>query len=242
MGIDLAGEGYPEVHRPGQKIWNPTTVAWMAFGYNVQITPLQTLCLYNAIANGGKMMKPYLVSAISKEGKIIRTIQPTVLREQLCSSATLQQLNNCLQGVCLRGTAAQVFKNTPYPVAGKTGTAQVANRNQGYNTNIYQASFAGFFPADHPKYTCVVVIKNKAGAILHHGSDVAAPVFKEIADRLYSTYLRKSPATLLVNNAPADSIQCQLAGNKNDLQIEFPFEETSKEEDHLCEVRFYFPP
>ena len=218
MGIDLAGEGYPEVHRPGQKIWNPTTVAWMAFGYNVQITPLQTLCLYNAIANGGKMMKPYLVSAISQEGKIIRTIQPTVLREQLCSSATLQQLNNCLQGVCLRGTAAQVFKNTPYPVAGKTGTAQVANRNQGYNTNIYQASFAGFFPADHPKYTCVVVIKNKAGAILHHGSDVAAPVFKEIADRLYSTYLRKSPATLLVNNTPADSIQWIFGGNKNDLQ------------------------
>jgi cell division protein FtsI (penicillin-binding protein 3) len=127
-------------------------------------------------------------------------------------------LYNCLQGVCIRGTAAQVFKNTPYPVAGKTGTAQVANRNQGYNTNIYQASFAGFFPADHPKYTCVVVIKNKAGAILHHGSDVAAPVFKEIADRLYSTFLRKSPATLLVNNTPADSIQWHLGGNKNDLQ------------------------
>jgi cell division protein FtsI (penicillin-binding protein 3) len=94
----------------------------------------------------------------------------------------------------------------------------VANDNQGYNTNIYQASFAGFFPADKPKYTCVVVIKNRAGAILHHGSDVAAPVFKEIADRLYSTYLRKTPATLLVNTTPPDSTFLQLAGNKNDLQ------------------------
>jgi cell division protein FtsI (penicillin-binding protein 3) len=218
MGIDLTGERPPVIHRPGEKMWNPTTVAWMAFGYNIQITPLQTLCLYNAIANGGKMMKPYLVSAISQEGKVIRTIQPTILREQICSESTLRQLLICLQGVCLRGTAAGVFKNTPYPVAGKTGTAQVANGNQGYNTNIYQASFAGFFPADKPKYTCVVVIKNRAGAILHHGSDVAAPVFKEIADRLYSTYLRKTPATLLVKNTPPDSTFLQLAGNKNDLQ------------------------
>lgn len=218
MGIDLTGERPPVIHRPGEKMWNPTTVAWMAFGYNIQITPLQTLCLYNAIANGGKMMKPYLVSAISQEGKIIRTMQPTVLREQICSESTRQQLLACLQGVCLRGTAAGVFKNTPYPVAGKTGTAQVANDNQGYNTNIYQASFAGFFPAENPKYTCVVVIKNKPGAVLHHGSDVAAPVFKEIADRLYSTYLRKTPATLVAKTTPPDSIFLQLAGNKNDLQ------------------------
>ncbi|MBU3743162.1 MAG: PASTA domain-containing protein [Sediminibacterium sp.] len=219
MGIDLTGERLPEIHRPGQKIWNVNTLPWMAFGYNLKITPLQTLCLYNAIANGGKMMKPYLVSAISEEGTIIRSMQPSVLIEKICSESTLRQLNTCLQGVCIRGTAAKVFKNSSYSVAGKTGTAQVANGNKGYTTNMFQASFAGFFPADHPKYTCVVVIKNKPGAILHHGSDVAAPVFKEIADRLYATYLRQQPASLLVSTASADSIRWSLAGNKNDLQL-----------------------
>lgn len=219
MGIDLTGERSPEIHRPGQPIWNANTLPWMAFGYNLKITPLQTLCLYNAIANGGKMMKPYLVSAISEEGAIIRLIQPTVLREKICSESTLRQLYTCLQGVCIRGTAAKVFKNSLYSVAGKTGTAQVANENKGYTTDTYQASFAGFFPANQPKYTCVVVIKNKPGAILHHGADVAAPVFKEIADRLYTTYLRQQPATNMVTAVYTDSIHWSLAGNKNDLQL-----------------------
>ncbi|MFN5363674.1 MAG: penicillin-binding protein [Bacteroidota bacterium] len=217
MGIDLTGERLPVLHKPGDPLWHANTLAWMAFGYNIQITPLQTLCLYNAIANNGTMMKPYLVSSIAKEGQQLREIQPTIIRQQICSESTRQQLLTCLKGVCLNGTAAQVFKNTPYSVAGKTGTAQVANGNKGYDLNIYQASFAGFFPADQPKYTCVVVIKNKPGAVKHHGSDVAAPVFKEIADRLYTTFLRRNESKQTVTTN-VDSIPFRWAGNKNDLQ------------------------
>lgn len=217
MGIDLTGERLPVIHRPGDKMWHANTLAWMAFGYNLQITPLQTLSLYNAIANNGTMMKPYLVSAIAREGQIIREITPRVLRQKICSESTRQQLLICLQGVCKNGTAMHVFKNTPYSVAGKTGTAQVANGNQGYNLNIYQASFAGFFPAEQPRYTCVVVIKNKPGAAKYHGSEVAAPVFKEIADRLYTNFLRKTEPKELLTNA-SDSIAIRWVGNRVDLQ------------------------
>jgi cell division protein FtsI (penicillin-binding protein 3) len=198
-------------------MWHANTLAWMAFGYNLQITPLQTLSLYNAIANNGTMLKPYLVSAITNEGKVIRQISPVVLRSGICSETTRRQLLICLQGVCTNGTAAAVFKNSPYAVAGKTGTAQVADGNRGYNLNMYQASFAGFFPADQPKYTCVVVIKNKPGAAKYHGSEVAAPVFKEIADRLYTTFLRKSQSQQVMTRS-LDSIPVRWIGNKNDLQ------------------------
>lgn len=217
MGIDLTGERLPVIHRPGDKMWHANTLAWMAFGYNLQITPLQTLSLYNAIANNGTMLKPYLVSAITNEGKVIRQISPVVLRSGICSETTRRQLLICLQGVCTNGTAAAVFKNSPYAVAGKTGTAQVADGNRGYNLNMYQASFAGFFPADQPKYTCVVVIKNKPGAAKYHGSEVAAPVFKEIADRLYTTFLRKSQSQQVMTRS-LDSIPVRWIGNKNDLQ------------------------
>lgn len=217
MGIDLSGERLPVIHRPGETNWHANTLPWMAFGYNIQITPLQTLCLYNTIANKGRMMKPYLVSAITREGQLLREISPRVIRENICSEQTRRQLIQCLKGVCLNGTAKDIFKNSSYAVAGKTGTAQVANGNKGYNLNMYQASFAGFFPADQPKYTCVVVIKNKAGAKQYHGSEVAAPVFKEIADRLYTSFSRKKEIPSSIQQL-SDSIPVRWVGNKKDLQ------------------------
>ena len=189
-GLDLVGERQPRLVKPGSRLWGPTTLPWMAFGYNIEITPLQTLNLYNAIANNGVMMRPYLVNSIQEEGKIIKSISPKVYNAQLCKPNTIRDLRIALEGVCINGTGKLLFKNSLYKVAGKTGTALVANGNKGYDEGIYQSSFAGYFPADNPQYTVIVIIKNKPHAASFYGASVAGPVFKEIADRLYSTYLQ----------------------------------------------------
>ncbi len=215
-GIDLVGERTPVIYKPGGKFWGPTTLPWMAFGYNLSISPLQTAMLYNSIANNGTMLKPYLVSSIKEEGILLKEFLPKVLDEKICSDATLAQLKSCLEGVCIEGTAKELFKDVPYKVAGKTGTALVADGNKGYASKIYQSSFAGYFPAENPQYTCIVVIKNKPFAPVFYGASVAGPVFREIADRLYSTYLRGTKSNL-VNNKKSDSISYKYAGYKSDI-------------------------
>lgn len=217
-GIDLTGERNSVIFRPGNKLWGPTTLPWMAFGYNLTVTPLQTITLYNAVANNGRMMRPYLVSAVKDEGVLLRDFQPKVIDEKICSDKTLQMLRECLEGVCTEGTGAKLFKNTPYHVAGKTGTALVANGKQGYADKIYQSAFAGFFPAENPQYTCIVVIKNKPHALVHFGADVAGPVFKEIADRLYSTYIRQT-VVAGTQQRKTDSSAFSFAGMKQDMTM-----------------------
>jgi len=216
-GIDLIGERRPQITKPGSKLYGPTTLPWMAFGYNIAIAPIQTLVLYNAIANNGVMMKPYLVNAIKEEGKVIKTISPTVYNPQLVKPSTVKALQTALEGVCINGTAKGLFKNSLYKVAGKTGTALVANGNKGYADKIYQSSFAGYFPAENPQYTIVVIIKNKPHAYPFYGASVAGPVFKEISDRLYSTYIHNK-----TNTTPAialkDSQAFQYAISKSSLQ------------------------
>lgn len=184
-GIDLIGESRPAIPTPASKTWSNVALPWMGFGYNVAISPLQTLTIYNAVANGGKMMKPYLVNAVMQDGKLIKEFKPTVVLDSICSKTTLDQLKTCLEGVVTSGTAKSL--QSPYfSLAGKTGTAQVANGNKGYTEHIYQASFAGYFPADNPKYSCIVVIKNKPFAVKYYGGAVAGPVFKEIANKLFT--------------------------------------------------------
>jgi cell division protein FtsI (penicillin-binding protein 3) len=185
-GIDLAGETSPIIKSPKSRTWSASTLPWMAFGYEVLISPLQTLTLYNAVANNGKMMRPYLVNAVQYAGGPDRENQPVVMIDKICSDETLAELRTCLEGVCIKGTAKSAFKNTFYPVAGKTGTALVANGNRGYADHIYQSSFAGYFPANNPRYTCIVVIKNKPFAKKYLGAAVAGPVFREVADKLMS--------------------------------------------------------
>jgi cell division protein FtsI (penicillin-binding protein 3) len=215
-GIDLIDEGKPTIYKPGNRIWGPTTLPWMAFGYNLQVSPLQTLALYNAVANQGKMMRPYLVSSISEEGVLLKNIEPFVVNEKLCSDQTLKMLQSCLEGVCIEGTAKELFKNNLFPVAGKTGTALIANGNKGYGDKIYQSSFAGYFPADNPQYTCIVVIKNKPHAPVFYGGAVAGPVFKEIAERLYSTYVKGNNSGAL-KATKIDSSLVHYSGYKKDI-------------------------
>jgi cell division protein FtsI (penicillin-binding protein 3) len=188
-GIDLVGETSPIVKNPKSKTWSATSLPWMSFGYEVLVSPLQTLMLYNAVGNNGKMMKPYLVNSVSKDGIALTTNTPHVAEPAICSEHTLKQLQECLYAVCNEngGTGYLLFKGSPYQVAGKTGTALVANGKRGYSDHIYQSSFAGYFPANNPKYSMIVVIKNKAFAKKYYGAAVAGPVFKEVADKLYAT-------------------------------------------------------
>ena len=184
-GIDLVGESRSYIPNPSSKYWSNVTLPWMSFGYNISISPLQTLMVYNAVANGGKMMKPYLVNSIMKDGQPVQSFLPTVLENSICSDKTLAQLKQCLEGVVTNGTAKSL--NTPfYSIAGKTGTAMVANGNKGYSDHIYQSSFAGYFPANDPKYSCIVVIKNKPEAKKYYGAQIAGPVFREISDKLFT--------------------------------------------------------
>lgn len=229
-GIDLNGEQAATIYKPGEKRWGPTTLPWMAFGYNLKVSPLQTLTLYNAVANHGRMMRPYLVSSIREEGLLIKNIEPVTVSEKICSEQTLTQLQSCLEGVCIQGTAKELFKNSLFPVAGKTGTALVANDNKGYADKIYQSSFAGYFPANNPQYTCIVVILNKPHAAVFYGASVAGPVFKEIADRLYSTYVKNSGNNSL-KLLQQDSTLLQYSGYKKDLTrvmaaLKMPFKDS----------------
>lgn len=238
-GVDLRGERKPVIYKPGGRFWGPTTLPWMAFGYNLSVSPLQTTVLYNAIANNGRMMKPYLVSAVKEEGILLKQFEPVVTDEAVCSPQTLQQLKACLEGVCTAGTATALFKNAAYKVAGKTGTALVADGNRGYADKIYQSSFAGYFPAENPQYTCVVIIKNKAHAPVYYGASVAGPVFKEIADRLYSTYIRQTNTALVQKKK--DSSVFIFAGNKRDIafintKLRLPFIDSTTRLDEWTEM------
>lgn len=184
-GIDLKGEIRPSIYKPGSRHWSNTTLPWMAFGYNLTVSPLQMLTLYNAVANQGKMMRPYLVNEVRVDGSPVQQFQPVVLKDSICSASTLRALKECLEGVILEGTGKSL-KSKYYQIAGKTGTALVANGSRGYTDNIYQSTFVGYFPADNPQYTIIVTIKNKPHAANYFGASVAGPVFKEISDQIFS--------------------------------------------------------
>jgi cell division protein FtsI (penicillin-binding protein 3) len=155
----------------------------MSIGYELKLTPLHTLAFYNAIANEGTMVKPIIVKRISKAGETWKQFGPEVIREQVCSETTLAKVKQLLEMVVQEGTASNI-KDSDYRIAGKTGTAQKVKPGGGYE-RAYYTSFAGYFPADAPKYSCIVVIDNPKG-YNQYGSDVAAPVFKEISDNIYS--------------------------------------------------------
>lgn len=192
-GIDLEGEVKPVIVTPQSRTWSSTALPWMSIGYEVLQTPIRLLTLYNAVANNGVMMKPYLVNSIEQYGKVVRQFEPVVLNPKICSDTVLQQVQSCLEGVVesKEGTAHAVLDNPYYKIAGKTGTAQVANGPHGYADHIYQATFCGYFPADHPMYSIIVTILNKPHAAHIYGASVAAPVFKAIADKLYALNFEK---------------------------------------------------
>ena len=187
LGLTIFGEKAPDIKNTSSSWWHTQySLPSMAFGYEVELTPLQILTFYNAVANNGKMVRPMFVKEIREMGKTEEVYRPTVITQQICSKETLGKLRKMLEGVVERGTGKGCFKGSPFKIAGKTGTAQINYVNRKVQKMTYRASFVGYFPAENPKYSCIVVITNpSAGA--YYGASVAAPVFKDIADKIYST-------------------------------------------------------
>lgn len=182
LGIQISGEPQPKFKWPGQKGWSGISLPWMAYGYGIEITPLHTLTLYNAVANNGKMIKPVFVESVKRADSEKENFSTEVIVNKICSGKTLSKLKMMLEGVVENGTAKGI-RGTHYRIAGKTGTAQILEN--GRYTKKYITSFVGYFPAHEPKYSAIVLIKNPRGWH-QYGSNVAAPVFKEIADKIYS--------------------------------------------------------
>jgi cell division protein FtsI (penicillin-binding protein 3) len=196
-GVDIvASSAKPTIKTPKNRSWSKTTIPYMAHGYEEMVTPLHMLMLYNAVANNGKMMKPYLVSAIRDYGVDIKKIEPQVLVEKIASDETLAQARECLKAVVdsAHGTAHKVVFDSLYSISGKTGTAVTALDNKGYNkgNKIYQASFIGYFPSEAPKYSIAVVIQNSRESKLVYGADVSGRVFKEVSDHIYGHFINNT--------------------------------------------------
>jgi len=217
LDIELPGEGKPVFKQPGTANWSGTTLPWMSVGYELQMTPLQILAFYNAIANDGVMMKPIFVKEIKKVNKTVKEFAPVVINDNICSKKTCQTLKGLMEGVVENGTASNIFSSN-YKIAGKTGTALVAFKGSYESNKSYQASFVGYFPADNPQYSCIVVINNPlAGQI--YGASVAAPVFKNIADKIF---VRQKQPYVIATNSKTRQYQQLLtvsAANKNDLIV-----------------------
>jgi cell division protein FtsI (penicillin-binding protein 3) len=189
FNIQLAGEGKPFFKKPGTKTWYGTSLPWISIGYESKVNPIHTLALYNAVANNGVMMKPIFVKGVGQGNTLVESYHPEILRKRIGSEKTIQQLRELLEGVVLRGTAKNIL-NPNYKIAGKTGTAQkIIN---GRYVETYYTSFAGYFPADRPKYSMIVVVDSPKG-FAAYGGDVSAPVFKEIADRIYALDMELNP-------------------------------------------------
>ena len=199
LGTGISGEALPKIKHPilNKNHWSKTTLPWMSIGYELRLPPLQILTLYNAVANGGKMMKPQFVKEIRKEGITIQTIEPTVIKEQIASKKTIDSIRSMMVGVVERGTA-KMLRGTEYGIAGKTGTAQLYNTEkkaykwvnaEGRIERDYNVTFVGYFPTEKPIYSCIVVISKAKGRFYSAGK-VAAPAFKEISDRVYATKIK----------------------------------------------------
>jgi cell division protein FtsI (penicillin-binding protein 3) len=190
LGIDLKGEPVPTILRPGTKNWSAISLPWMAVGYEFQQTPLQTLAFYNAVANDGKLVRPQFVKEIRRGVEVVKTFQPVVLRQKICSKKTLEILQGCLKGVMKNGTGKKLTSSY-FEIAGKTGTAQVLNDKYKSNVKgqrIFMASFVGYFPANKPLYSCIVSVEALGENV--YGSVMSGTVFSAIANKVYASRLK----------------------------------------------------
>ena len=196
IGLPIKGEGRPRVPHPKKKGWNKISLEWMSWGYGVAITPMQTLMLYNAVANNGEMVKPRFIKELRKENRVEKVFGKEVVNKQIASPEAIKQLKKIMENVVVKGTADNIYSPN-FSMAGKTGTAKKyvpRHINEqgdtiagGYSSKRYVASFAGFFPVEQPKYSCIVVIHDPDKKKGYYGATVAAPVFKEIAQKIYTS-------------------------------------------------------
>ncbi len=218
-GIDIDGERIPIIKTPDHPNWANSTPMMMSHGYELMISPLQVLTFYNAIANEGEMMKPKLVKAFQRHGEIIKYNEPETLVSSICSDSTLINVKKILRGVILRGTAPGL-KSDKIKIAGKTGTAKYYDPKLKKHIDEYRASFVGFFPADNPKYSCIVVVNKPQGD--YYGGTIAAPIFKKIALKILTQDDELNPQKLEETGEFAFSqVPYSKSGYKDDADMVF---------------------
>ncbi len=188
LGLPVKGEGKPVIRYPGDKGWSGISLAWMSHGYEVSLTPLQTLTFYNAIANDGEMVKPRLIKEVKELNTTIQKFSKEVMNPAICSKETAVQMKALLKNVVEQpwGTGHRLYSPN-FSMAGKTGTAQKNYVSKDPDKLQYISTFAGYFPADEPKYSCIVVIHEPDRNVGFYGADVSGPVFKSIAQKIYAT-------------------------------------------------------
>jgi len=232
LDLQIKGEGQPLIRYPGDKYWSGLSLPMMSHGYEVQMTPLQILTFYNAVANDGKMMRPRFVTAILRNGSVVRNFGTEVIINSIASRSTIRKAKSMMEGVVEHGTATNL-RNANYKIAGKTGTAQIASNKYGYRRGSYQASFVGYFPAENPLYSCIVVVNAPSNGV-YYGNIVAGSVFKEISDKVYATTFYRD---YKAENKDDNKIAAPEAGNGfrpdinevlGDLKVRY--KRTSKEE------------
>ena len=204
LGLPVKGEGTPVIRYPGDKGWSGVSLAWMSHGYEVSLTPLQTLTFYNAIANDGEMLKPRLIKAVKEWDKTILKFEKEVINPSICSKETANKVQQLLKDVVEKkhGTGHRLYSPN-FSMAGKTGTTQKNYVSKDPEVMKYISTFAGYFPADDPKYSCIVVIHEPDKSVGYYGADVSGPVFKSVAQKIYAS----SPLV--------DEVDVNDAGNKN---------------------------
>lgn len=186
LGLPIIGEGDPVIPEPGDKIWSKNALPSMAYGYNLKLTPLQTLTFYNAIANDGVMVRPRFIKEVKELDEVIESFDEYVLNKKICSDKTLNEIQEILKNVVVRGTGNSLFSKH-FSMSGKTGTAQAEYWMKDWKENRrYISSFAGYFPAENPKYSCIVVIHKPSVEKGYYGADVTGPVFKRIAQKIFT--------------------------------------------------------
>lgn len=243
IGTGITGEAQPVIKHPndktkdGRKLWSNVSLPWMSIGYEVNVTPLQLITLYNAIANGGRMMKPQFVTEVRRADETIKKFDPVVINEQIASPEAIKKLQTMLEGVVIRGTARRQFQDCVVSVAGKTGTAQYYDKVQGYayhepgiGRKLYNTTFVGYFPTDKPRYSCIVMVSRARGAKWAAGG-VSAPGFREIAEKVYamrigtveddadSTVRRTATSPVIVRHDKATQYLNSIGQSYDDLAI-----------------------
>lgn len=198
LNVEFQGAQRPRNRQVGDATWSKVSLGQISYGYETRIPGMYMLNFYNAIANDGKLMRPYIVDRVVKDGKKIYEREPEVVNSSICKSSTIKAIRHALEGVVERGTAATQWysngtvlregaKSKKLKIAGKTGTAQ-RYANGSYSGNGHYVSFAGYFPADEPQYTCIVVIDARPGGNFGRpgGGYMAGPVFRNFAEQVYA--------------------------------------------------------
>ncbi len=183
LGLEIPGERAPDIKDTKDSKWSLVSLPWMAFGYELRMTPLQILTYYNAIANDGEVVKPFFVKEIRRAGRPIYEFRPEQINNAICSKETLGKLKSMMEGVVTKGTAKNIYSER-FSSAGKTGTCQLEYWKEG--PKQYQSSFVGYFPVENPKYSCISVVYKPNTKKGFYGNIVAAPVFEELRNLLYS--------------------------------------------------------